>query len=133
MLPGLQAGGKPWDTVKPLGRWFHRLDRLLLFDDDLHKSLPAERGNLVLVPGWDEADAGCPVLGELARALEEVRAPGFGAALAHKPGSERHLRGSSASSGACLGCLLALPSRPIQATTRSTSHVAGSPDPLQSA
>lgn len=33
----LQGGGDPWDTVKPLPRWFARLHRILLFDDDSYK------------------------------------------------------------------------------------------------
>lgn len=31
------AGGKAWDTVKPLGRIFQRLGRVLLVDDDAFK------------------------------------------------------------------------------------------------
>jgi hypothetical protein len=37
LLCGLQAGGDPWDTVKPLSRWFTHLHRVLLFDDDAYK------------------------------------------------------------------------------------------------
>lgn len=31
------AGGKEWDTVKPLHKWFKHLDRVLLMDDDAYK------------------------------------------------------------------------------------------------
>ena len=31
------SGGKDWDTVKPLARYFSKLDRLLLIDDDAYK------------------------------------------------------------------------------------------------
>lgn len=31
------GGGKDWDTVKPLNKWFSRLHRLLLVDDDSYK------------------------------------------------------------------------------------------------
>ena len=34
------AGGDPWDTVKPLAKWFRRLHRVLLVDDDAFKALP---------------------------------------------------------------------------------------------
>lgn len=32
-----ESGGKDWDTVKPLARYFSKLDRLLLIDDDVYK------------------------------------------------------------------------------------------------
>ena len=31
------GGGEEWDTVKPLGRYFAQLHRLLLVDDDAYK------------------------------------------------------------------------------------------------
>ena len=31
------TGGKAWDTVKPLGRWFKDLSRVILVDDDAFK------------------------------------------------------------------------------------------------
>ena len=49
---------KAWDTVKPLKKYFPNLHRVLLFDDDQHKSLDAERDNLVLVPCWEDGNAG---------------------------------------------------------------------------
>lgn len=30
-------GGKDWDTVKPLHKWFKHLHRVLLMDDDAYK------------------------------------------------------------------------------------------------
>ena len=61
-----------WDTIKPLGAWFARLDRVALVDDDAFKAAPGERGNLVHVPCWDEGDASCGVLHALAAALQEA-------------------------------------------------------------
>ena len=34
------AGGKAWDTVKPLGRHFRNLARVVLIDDDAFKVQP---------------------------------------------------------------------------------------------
>ncbi|GAB4814301.1 hypothetical protein N2152v2_001347 [Parachlorella kessleri] len=45
-------GGKPWDTVKPLQRYFADLSRVLLVDDSPHKSLPAEAANMLVMPRW---------------------------------------------------------------------------------
>ncbi|CAG9462253.1 unnamed protein product [Pedinophyceae sp. YPF-701] len=69
-----EMGGdfKEWDTWKPLGDYFPtRLHRVVLVDDDIHKSLPTERGNLVLVPSWDggEEDG---MLAVLVGALQEM-------------------------------------------------------------
>ncbi len=33
----VEAGGKEWDTVKPLHKWFQHLHRVLLMDDDAYK------------------------------------------------------------------------------------------------
>lgn len=33
----IAAGGKEWDTIKPLHKWFKHLDRVLLMDDDDYK------------------------------------------------------------------------------------------------
>ena len=30
-------GGKAWDTVKPLSKWFRNLARVILVDDDAYK------------------------------------------------------------------------------------------------
>jgi hypothetical protein len=32
-------GGKAWDTVKPLSKWFRHMDRVVLVDDDAFKVL----------------------------------------------------------------------------------------------
>ncbi|KDD74627.1 hypothetical protein H632_c1173p0 [Helicosporidium sp. ATCC 50920] len=45
-------GGNPWDTLKPLARYFSALDRVVLLDDSAHKILPAETRNHLLVPAW---------------------------------------------------------------------------------
>ena len=50
--------GKPWDTVKPLGKYLDDLTRVVLFDDDSYKILDDEKGNHVLVPAWDPDDMG---------------------------------------------------------------------------
>ena len=33
----VEAGGKEWDTVKPLHKWFKHMHRVLLMDDDDYK------------------------------------------------------------------------------------------------
>ena len=33
----IAAGGKEWDTIKPLHKWFKHLHRVLLMDDDAYK------------------------------------------------------------------------------------------------
>ncbi len=33
----VEAGGKEWDTVKPLHKWFKHMHRVLLMDDDAYK------------------------------------------------------------------------------------------------
>lgn len=53
------AGGKAWDTVKPLAPYFSRLHRVLLVDDDAHKRVAGEERNMLLMPRWlgdDQAD-----------------------------------------------------------------------------
>jgi hypothetical protein len=60
---------KAWDTVKPLGKYFNRLDRIVLLDDDTYKSLPEERGNLVCMPCWDDTNADDTILATLVTAL----------------------------------------------------------------
>ena len=34
----MASGGKDWDTVKPLYKWFKHLHRVLLMDDDAYKA-----------------------------------------------------------------------------------------------
>ncbi|GLC33747.1 hypothetical protein PLESTB_000111500 [Pleodorina starrii] len=65
----LDAGGNAWDTLKPLGRYFSRLDRVLLVDDDAYKSIAGEEANMLLVPCWQEHDVGCCVLRSLSELL----------------------------------------------------------------
>ncbi len=45
-----ERGGNPWDTVKPLQRYFADLSRVLLVDDSPHKSLPNEAANMLVMP-----------------------------------------------------------------------------------
>ena len=33
----VKGGGKEWDTVKPLHKWFKHMHRVLLMDDDAYK------------------------------------------------------------------------------------------------
>ena len=33
----VKGGGKEWDTVKPLNKWFKHMHRVLLMDDDAYK------------------------------------------------------------------------------------------------
>lgn len=44
------AGGKAWDTVKPLGRHFRNLARVVLIDDDAFKVRPAACWSIVTSP-----------------------------------------------------------------------------------
>ena len=44
--------GKPWDTVKPLGKYFEDLTQIVLVDDSPHKSLPEEASNMLVMPVW---------------------------------------------------------------------------------
>jgi hypothetical protein len=37
MQDHVASGGKAWDTVKPLGKWFQDLRRVVLVDDDAFK------------------------------------------------------------------------------------------------
>jgi len=65
-----QGPTNAWDTCKPLNKWFKKLHRVVLIDDDLHKAYPGEEGNLVLMPQWDEG-ASCNMIGSLVRVLQE--------------------------------------------------------------
>lgn len=61
----MRAGGKPWDTVKPLRKYFGD-HRVVLVDDSSHKSYPGEETSMVILPTWEDDDAesrpGCEVL-----------------------------------------------------------------------
>ncbi|GLI59676.1 hypothetical protein VaNZ11_001616 [Volvox africanus] len=65
----VDAGGNAWDTSKPLGRYFSRLDRVVLVDDDSYKSIAGEEANMLIVPCWQEDDMDCPVLRVLCELL----------------------------------------------------------------
>ena len=71
---GVAAAGErnAWDTVKPLSKWFRRLDRIVLFDDDAHKACPGEEANMVRVPCWDDSNEGCELLKELVETVMKV-------------------------------------------------------------
>ena len=46
--------GKPWDTVKPLAKYFEDLNKVVLIDDSSHKSIPGEEKQMVVIPSWDD-------------------------------------------------------------------------------
>jgi len=63
----------PWDTIKPLSRYFAKkdphshysssrhgyrvgMDKVILVDDELAKVHPSERGNLIHIPSWESTD-----------------------------------------------------------------------------
>jgi len=46
--------GKPWDTVKPLAKYFEDLTKVVLIDDSSHKSIPGEEKQMVVIPSWDD-------------------------------------------------------------------------------
>ncbi len=50
-----REGGKPWDTVKPLEKYFqsHHV-RVVLIDDSSHKSWPGEEESMVILPTWED-------------------------------------------------------------------------------
>ncbi len=70
----MRAGGKPWDTVKPLAKYFGA-HRVVLMDDSSHKSYPGEEASMVILPTWEDDDAesrpGCEVL----KLLTDIFAP----------------------------------------------------------
>ncbi|KAL4528093.1 hypothetical protein Ndes2437B_g00206 [Nannochloris sp. 'desiccata'] len=76
-----RKGGKPWDTVKPLARYFEDLTQVVLVDDSPHKSLPEEAANMLVMPVWAGpetenglTDAALPALVDgLLEALEAVQ------------------------------------------------------------
>lgn len=50
-----REGGKPWDTVKPLEKYFqsHQVG-VVLIDDSSHKSWPGEEESMVILPTWED-------------------------------------------------------------------------------
>ncbi|KAG2497888.1 hypothetical protein HYH03_004154 [Edaphochlamys debaryana] len=67
----VDAGGDPWDTLKPLAPYFACLHRLVLVDDDAYKACEGESGSMLQVPRWEEGEEACPVLPLLAELLLE--------------------------------------------------------------
>ena len=72
---GDASTAKAWDTVKPLGRWFSRLHRVVLVDDDAYKACPGEQPNMVRVPCWDDSERGCEVLQRLVEGVQQLLGP----------------------------------------------------------
>ena len=71
--PSLKRKRSDHDTVKPLSPYFSRLQKVLLIDDDAHKSCKGEERNLVLIPAWlDDEDPSCTALSSLVDTLLEV-------------------------------------------------------------
>lgn len=54
------TGGKAWDTVKPLGRWFKDLSRVILVDDDAFKVRRFPLPIPVLASFWTLLDLSLP-------------------------------------------------------------------------
>lgn len=52
----VKGGGKEWDTVKPLHKWFKHMHRVLLMDDDAYKAVPGEETNMILIHCWEEEE-----------------------------------------------------------------------------
>lgn len=50
-----RVGAKPWDTIKPLRKWFDEANRVILFDDDSWKAANGEQKNMVVIPCWDHS------------------------------------------------------------------------------
>jgi hypothetical protein len=51
------------DTIKPLAPYFSKMNQVILFDDDAHKSCEGEERNLCLVPKWEsDEDTSCTTL-----------------------------------------------------------------------
>ncbi|GFH18246.1 FCP1 homology domain-containing protein [Haematococcus lacustris] len=67
---------QPYDTLKPLARWFARPERVLLFDDDQYKAVAGEEQHMVVVPSWgmDEPKA-CTVLQRLVEVTLKAVSP----------------------------------------------------------
>lgn len=50
----VEAGMRPWDTVKPLRKHFRDTSRVVLVDDDEYKSVEGERDHMLLVPPFPD-------------------------------------------------------------------------------
>lgn len=72
--PSLKRKRRNHDTVKPLEPYFSKLNQVLLFDDDGHKSCQGEERNFCLVPRWEsDDDMSCTTLSMLVDALLDSR------------------------------------------------------------
>ncbi|KAL4452322.1 hypothetical protein ABPG75_007984 [Micractinium tetrahymenae] len=71
-LAHVEAGGKAWDTVKPLRPYFQRLHRVILVDDDSFKAVAGEEGNMLLMPCWKEDDETDNMVGHLVDVLLQL-------------------------------------------------------------
>ncbi|PNW86266.1 hypothetical protein CHLRE_02g079150v5 [Chlamydomonas reinhardtii] len=96
------GGGDPWDTLKPLARYFGRLHRLALVDDDAYKALPGESSNMLLLPCWRHEDPGCRVLQRLGDLLLQLVAglPADADVRPHMAAISEQLRQEAAEGGA---------------------------------
>lgn len=54
----MASGGKEWDTVKPLHKWFRHVDRVLLMDDDAYK-VPDDKAGFVSFEKCFRLDQAC--------------------------------------------------------------------------
>ncbi|KAA6429781.1 MAG: P-loop containing nucleoside triphosphate hydrolase [Trebouxia sp. A1-2] len=52
----VKGGGKEWDTVKPLHKWFKHMHRVLLMDDDAYKAVPGEETNMISIHCWEDEE-----------------------------------------------------------------------------
>ncbi|KAL4428251.1 hypothetical protein ABPG75_002340 [Micractinium tetrahymenae] len=98
-------GGRPWDTVKPLAKYFAELGRVLLVDDSAHKAATGEGANMLFMPCWPgaahplgQADASLPLLVELLLAHAGPDAAGSTGAAAHANGVAPGTNGDAAAS-----------------------------------
>ena len=68
-------GGDEWDVLKPLQPYFPDLGSVVLVEESEHKSLEAERSNLLLVPAWhagEKEQAPDTVLPRLVKLLSDL-------------------------------------------------------------
>ena len=68
--PSFKRRRRNHDTIKPLSPYFSKMNQVILFDDDAHKTCLGEEANLVLVPKWEsDEDTSCITLSMLVDAL----------------------------------------------------------------
>eukprot|EP00798_Chlamydomonas_sp_ICE-L_P013201 gene13201-19036_t len=68
----MTAENDNWDTVKPLEKWFSKLHRVVLFDDDTYKQCKGEESSMVVVPCWVNEETECKALPTMVDAVIEV-------------------------------------------------------------